>query len=277
MKKKSSIPVVLTIAGSDSGGGAGIQADLKTFIAHGVYGVSVITAITAQNSQRVKHIFPLEAQIVEAQLEALLEDYCISAVKIGMLYRADIIRTVAQALVNYSGFIVLDPIINASAGQPLLEEDALAVMQKELFPIISLLTPNADEAALLYGKSFSAPTEVPRVLARLARFCPQAAILLKGGHLAHSAEPFTQATDWLLYQGRLQSFTGAYLANKSLHGTGCTLASAIAARVAQGFSLPKAVELAKEYLYLAISRSYQGVGMGRTPLNHLANFTDDSI
>ncbi|MCS6904553.1 MAG: bifunctional hydroxymethylpyrimidine kinase/phosphomethylpyrimidine kinase [Bacteroidia bacterium] len=272
------VPVVLSIAGSDSGAGAGIQADLKTFMAHQVYGVTVITAITAQNTCAVKEIFPLKASVVGAQLDALFEDFRISAIKIGMLYSAEIVKVIAEKLSNYKGFIVLDPVWRAGTGKWLQEEDALQVMLKELFPIISLLTPNAEEAALLYGKSFSAPMEIPKVFARLVTYCPQAAILLKGAHLVNNPTgTLLQTTDWLWHQGKIQSFTSVFIGQKSLHGTGCTLSSAIAARVAQGFSLPEAVRLAKEYVYLTITRSMPPLGKGRILLNHLANFNDDSI
>jgi hydroxymethylpyrimidine/phosphomethylpyrimidine kinase len=262
--RPASAPIALTIAGSDSSGGAGIQADLKTFCAFGVYGASVVTALTAQNTQRVGAIEAVASQFVAAQLEAVLSDLDVAAVKTGMLANAAIVAVVAGRLRGGPPHpLIVDPVMVASSGGALLAADAVAVLRDMLLPLATLLTPNRPEAALLLGTREAASDEeaVDQAKALLALGC--GAVLLKGGH-ARGAE----AVD-ILCDGGIHRFVRPRLATHHGHGTGCTLAAAIAALVAQGVGLAQAVERAKSYVWQALAAADAlAVGHGRGPLDH---------
>jgi hydroxymethylpyrimidine/phosphomethylpyrimidine kinase len=258
---------LLTIAGSDSGGGAGIQADLKTFAAHGGYGMSVIAALTAQNTREVRAVHEVPPEMVGTQIDAVLEDIGADAVKIGMLGSAEVIRTVAERLRKHLGGtgtpIVLDPVMVAKSGDRLLREDAVDALVTELLPLATLVTPNVPELEVLTG--LSAMTEQERLRAAEALAARGPAVLAKGGHADGD-----EVVDLLLENGRLHRFTHPRLHTRATHGTGCTLSSAIAARLGAGEELPRAVEGAIQYLQGALAAAYPvGSGNGHGPVNHL--------
>ncbi len=257
--------IALTIAGSDSSGGAGIQADLKTFAALGVYGASVIAALTAQNTTGVIGIHEVPPDFVAQQMDAVFSDLTIGAVKIGMLARADVIATVARGLDRYQARnVVLDPVMVATAGDRLLRADAIEALRRELFPRALLITPNLPEAAALL-ETVPARTEAEmqaqgeRLLAAGAK-----AVLIKGGH-GEGAE----AVDLLIDANGTTRFAAPRVSTINTHGTGCTLSSAIAAGMAKGLSLPDAVRAAKAYVTAAIAAATRlEVGHGHGPLHH---------
>jgi hydroxymethylpyrimidine/phosphomethylpyrimidine kinase len=256
---------VLSIAGSDSGGGAGIQADLKTFAALGCYGMTAITALTAQNTLGVSAIHGVPPDMLKAQLSAVLDDIGVDAVKIGMLHAPDIVRTVAWALKHYGvKQVVLDPVMVATSGDRLIAPDTVQVLVDELFPLATVVTPNLDEAALLLGRPITAAAQL-ETAARdlLAMGAP--AVLLKGGHL-----PGDEVADLLVSgPGPAQRLASPRISSRNTHGTGCTLSSAIAAHLALGEPLERAVALARRYILQAIAMGadvYTGAGHG--PLNH---------
>ncbi|MGL5008170.1 MAG: bifunctional hydroxymethylpyrimidine kinase/phosphomethylpyrimidine kinase [Plesiomonas sp.] len=261
------MPVILTIAGSDSGGGAGIQADIKTISATGSYACSVITAITAQNTCGVQGVFPLSAQIVEQQLHSVLSDFKIQAVKIGMLHNADIIQTVAHILRQYQPpHIVLDPVMIATSGDTLLSHDAISILCQELLPLATLITPNLPEAAVLFDVPI--PTYIEDISGLLPQLQPQltTTTLLKGGHIANSP----LSTDWLLMPTAIHRFDATRINTHHTHGTGCTLSAAIASFLAHGEPLERAVYLAKQYLTNALQAAHQWhLGHGKGPVDHL--------
>jgi hydroxymethylpyrimidine/phosphomethylpyrimidine kinase len=256
------IKQVLTIAGSDSGGGAGIQADIKAMSANGVFALSVITAITAQNTEEVTDVFELPSSIIAAQLDAVFDDFDIAAVKTGMLSSAEIIRVVVNLLKpqNVTNLVV-DPVMVSKSGHALLKPDAIDVLKNELIPLALVVTPNIHEAQRLSGIEITSLADARRAAKVIHRFgCKH--VLIKGGHLL--AE---RATD-LLYDGRFFNvFKGEYIDTPHTHGTGCTFASAIAAQLARGKSVPDAVQTAKAYLTEAI-RHALAIGHGRGPTNH---------
>ncbi|HET9212655.1 MAG TPA: bifunctional hydroxymethylpyrimidine kinase/phosphomethylpyrimidine kinase [Thermoanaerobaculia bacterium] len=261
-------PRLLTIAGSDSGGGAGIQADLKTFAAHGAYGMSVIAALTAQNTREVRAVHEVPPEMVAAQIDAVLEDIGADAIKIGMLSSAGIIRAVADRLrFHLQGKavpVVLDPVMIAKSGARLLREDAVEALKTDLLPLATLVTPNVPELETLAG--LAAGTEEERLAAARSLSTRGAAVLAKGGH-AEGPE----VVDLLVERdGRVHRFAHPRLHTPSTHGTGCTLSSAIAARLGAGEELPRAVEGAIEYLSGAIAAAYPlGTRDGHGPVNHL--------
>ncbi|RDU99539.1 bifunctional hydroxymethylpyrimidine kinase/phosphomethylpyrimidine kinase [Trinickia dinghuensis] len=260
------IPNVLTIAGSDSGGGAGIQADLKTFSALGVYGASVITALTAQNTHGVRAIHAPDSAFVTAQLDAVFEDIRIDAVKIGMLANADIVRAVAAALRRYRpAHIVLDTVMLSKNGHALLAPDAVAALREELLPLAGLVTPNLPEAAALVGANGQAADEAAmRQHGEALRSLGARAVLMKGGHLGGSESP-----DWLIDETGSHRLGAARVDVKQTHGTGCTLSAAIAALITQRPSWLDAVTDAKAYLVGALRESTRlQVGTGIGPLHH---------
>ncbi len=265
MDKTKRYPTALTIAGSDSGGGAGIQADLKTFSALGVYGVSAITAITAQNTIGVRAIQTINPYILQAQVEAVMDDITIDAIKIGMLHSPEIVKVVASAIDKYSpDFVILDPVMIATSGDRLIEDKTIAIIKSELFSRVTLITPNIDEAELLSGIDIQDEKDMiksGKIL--LESGCK--AVLLKGGHLKGKT-----MTDILLIKGEKPiSFSAGYIESENTHGTGCTFSSAIAAYLALSFSLEKSVEMAKEYITKAISEGASvKTGHGHGPLNH---------
>jgi len=263
-------PRLLTIAGSDSGGGAGIQADLKTFAAHGAYGMSVITALTAQNTREVRAVHEVPPEMVAAQIDAVLEDIGADAIKIGMLSSAGIVRAVADRLhFHLEGKavpVVLDPVMIAKSGHRLLRADAIEPFVKTLLPLATLVTPNIPELKLLTG--LSVRNEEDRLLAAQILAAIGPAVLVKGGHAEGE-----EVVDLLTAGGFMkeaQRFVHPRLHTTSTHGTGCTLSSAIAARLGAGEELPRAVGGAIDYLAGALAAAYPlGAGDGHGPVNHL--------
>jgi hydroxymethylpyrimidine/phosphomethylpyrimidine kinase len=250
----------LTIAGSDSGGGAGIQADLKTFTAHGVFGTSAVTAITAQNTLGVTAWQAVPADLVTAQIEAIAGDIGVDGVKTGMLANAAIVEAVAAAIESLDlPRVVVDPVMMAKGGARLLDDEAIGTMLTELIPRAYLVTPNAEEAAALAGVPVRTLNDAREAAKRIAALGP-AAVIVKGGHL-DSAD----AID-ILYDGRdLIELRAERIKTRHTHGTGCTFSSAIAANLALGFPLGEAVAKAKTYLTEAIRRA-PGLGRGHGPL-----------
>ena len=255
------VPIALTIAGSDSGGGAGIQADLKTFSAFRVFGTSVITAVTAQNSLGVHGVHNLPPAIVTAQLDAVLGDFPVAAAKIGMLSTADIVTAVADALRRHRfEQLVVDPVMIAKSGDPLLQLDAREALIREILPLALLVTPNLHEAAALAGIPVETHADMAEAARRIHGRGPRH-VLVKGGHLKDDA------TD-LLFDGReLLRFPGPRLESQNTHGTGCTLSAAIAAGLANGRPLPDAVRDAKAYVTAAIRGGF-ALGRGVGALRH---------
>lgn len=258
-------PRVLTIAGSDSGGGAGIQADLKTFSALGCFGTSAITALTAQNTTGVRAIHAIPPQMLRDQIDAVVEDIGADAVKIGMLHASDIVHTVAQALERHGlTQVVLDPVMIATSGAVLIENEAVQALVQALFPRALLITPNLDEAGFLVGRTLHNEADMASaaddLLQRGAR-----AVLLKGGHLRGEqvCDLFASAS------GERWWLRAARIASPNTHGTGCTLSSAIAAHLAQGHSLKASIEGAHAYVRQALQAGANvRTGAGSGPLNH---------
>jgi hydroxymethylpyrimidine/phosphomethylpyrimidine kinase len=256
---------VLTIAGSDSGGGAGIQADLKTFAALGCYGMTAITALTAQNTVGVQAIHAVPPEFLRAQLQSVLDDIGVDAVKIGMLHTPEVVRTVAWAIGHYGlQRVVLDPVMVATSGDRLIADETVEVLVRELFPLASVVTPNLDEAALLIGRPIDGAHALEDAGRSLLAMGARAA-LVKGGHLAGD-----EVVDLLVQPGQPSlRLASQRIASRNVHGTGCTLSSAIAAHLAQGLALDAAVERARTYILGAIAAG-AGVqtGQGHGPLNH---------
>ncbi len=261
----------LSIAGSDSSGGAGIQADLKTFSALGTYGMTAITAVTAQNTTGVSSIMPVTPQVVADQIDAVFSDISPDAVKIGMLMNSQIIMAVAECLLRWKPrHVVLDPVMIATSGSRLIDEEAIATLISKLLPIATVVTPNRPEAECIAGGGInicdaaSAKSAAQAILALGAK-----AVLIKGGHIdAHNG----QMTDYLFSKGcdEPEVFTAKRVDTRNTHGTGCTLSSAIAAELAKGHTLTEAVGLAKQYLSKAIEAGANvSVGHGHGPVNHL--------
>lgn len=253
---------VLTIAGSDSSGGAGIQADLKAMSANGVFGMSVLTSITAQNTCGVSSVFHLPTSIIEAQLDAIFSDIPVSVAKTGMLGTSEIVTTVSQRLGRQNlKHLVIDPVMVAKGGHPLLDQDAIAILKAELLPQASLLTPNIYEAELLSGMAIKTVADA-RAAAKFIYQLGCKHVLIKGGHLAE--QPGTD----LLYDGRFfRMYKGEFIQTSTTHGTGCTFSSAIAAHLAKGKTIPDAIEAAKHYTTEAI-RHGLALGNGHGPTDH---------
>jgi hydroxymethylpyrimidine kinase/phosphomethylpyrimidine kinase len=269
------VPCVLSIAGSDSGGGAGIQADLKTMCALGVYGATVITALTAQNTRGVQDIHPTPPWFVAAQLESVLSDIPCSVIKIGMLPSAETVAVVADALIRYRvRTVVLDPVMVSSSGHGLVDgPDVVAAIRERLFPLTTVLTPNIPEAFSFLGWRPEKVDDMRRACVELHAQGPQS-VLLKGGHLAsrHRAEPLDFATD-VLYDGiRFEALVKPWVDSPNTHGTGCSLASAIASELAKGKTLFDATRFAKDFVHGAIEKSFK-IGDGHGPLNHMYKLT----
>jgi len=260
------IPIALTIAGSDSSGGAGIQADLKTFSALGVYGASVITALTAQNTQGVSAIHCVPGDFIAAQLDAVFADLDIKAVKIGMIASTGAALAVARKLETLRGVpIVLDPVMVATSGDPLLDADAEQALRNRLIPLANIITPNLEEAARLLGDAESASDEAGMrdQASRLQELGP-GAVLVKGGHGAGA-----QAVDILIHGERETRLASPRVETGNIHGTGCTLSSAIAAGLARDMTLEQACTRAKAYLAGALEAAGQlQVGQGAGPVHH---------
>jgi hydroxymethylpyrimidine/phosphomethylpyrimidine kinase len=254
--------VVLTVAGSDSGGGAGIQADLKTIAAHGAYGVSVLTAVTAQNTRTVTAAFALAPDLIEAQFAAIFDDFMPAAAKSGMLADRERIEVVASALRrHHPPHYVLDPVMISKSGFPLLAADAVEALQRELLPLADVVTPNVHEAQLLAEMEIHSVDDAylagARILEQGAR-----AVIVKGGHLDERP-----ATDVLVTRDGVRVFDGEFLESRNTHGTGCTFSAGVAAQLAHGRSLEEAITIAKAYLTEAI-RSAPSLGSGAGPTDH---------
>jgi hydroxymethylpyrimidine/phosphomethylpyrimidine kinase len=255
-------PVVLTSAGSDSGAGAGIQADLKTFAALRVYGVSVITAVTAQNTVGVRAVQQIDPDVIAAQLDALAEDFSIVALKTGMLSSVAIIETVVAGITRHGlRPLVVDPVMIAKSGDRLLHEDAVDTLRRRLLPLARVVTPNIPEAEVLAGQSIR--TRADRVAAGRAIMALGAqAVVIKGGHT--DEDPIV---DLLIDADGVHEFRAPRIATASTHGTGCTFSAAIAAGLGRGEELAMAVAQAREYLSAALAQA-PGLGHGHGPLNH---------
>lgn len=262
--------IALTIAGSDSGGGAGIQADIKTFSALGVYGASALTAVTAQNTLGVSAIEDISPNMVAAQIEAVLSDLDVGAIKIGMVSRAATIETIADALADVTVPIVVDPVMVATSGHALLQPDAVETLRRRLLQLAAIVTPNLPEAALLTGEPLAADEAAMLRQARAIAAMGARSVLVKGGHGSDR-----DSTD-LLFEGKtVHRFARPRLATRNDHGTGCTLAAAITAELAKGAALEAAVGTAKTYLHDALVASGTlTVGKGRGPVHHFHRWWD---
>jgi hydroxymethylpyrimidine/phosphomethylpyrimidine kinase len=272
------IPRVLTIAGSDSGGGAGLQADLKVITALGAYGMSVITAITAQNTLGVTRIQDVDLDVIEAQIDAVLLDIGVDIVKIGMLASPEIVRTVAKALHRHGvKRIVLDPVLRATSGASLGGDDTAQAMMSELFPMATLITPNMEEASLLLGRDIFGANDFKMAAQQLMEMGPQA-VLIKGGHLDAT---HTQITDFLMWKTledgleviQSKEFKHYRVNTLNTHGTGCSLASAITTYLAAGQDLSHAVAKAITYVEAGLEAGrFLSIGEGPGPLWHMHDF-----
>lgn len=252
---------VLTIAGSDCSGGAGIQADLKTMLANGVYGMSVITALTAQNTTGVYDVLESSPEFVAKQIDCVFEDIRPDAVKIGMVSNTDIIDSIAKKLKEYNAQnIVCDPVMVATSGSSLMKNDAVHALINKLMPLATLITPNISEAEVLSGLNIETKDDMLKAAEKISKIT-SAAILIKGGHL-------TDCADDLLYEnGNIHWFSGKRVDNPNTHGTGCTLSSAIACNLAKGCTLAQAVQNAKDYITGALNAQLD-LGKGSGPLDH---------
>ena len=252
---------VLTIAGSDCSGGAGIQADIKTMMAHGVYAMSAITALTAQNTTGVYGVLETTPEFVGQQLDCIFQDIRPDAVKIGMVSNANIIEMIAQKLGDYRAQnIVVDPVMVSTSGSRLISDSALTTLKTKLLPMAAVITPNIPEAECLCGFSVHNTNDMLLAAQTMAAWLT-GGIIIKGGHLSDSAD------DLLLYQGEAHWYRSERVANPNNHGTGCTLSSAIACNLALGYSLPEAFRLAKDYITGAL-RAMLDLGQGSGPLDH---------
>ncbi|MGL4828245.1 MAG: bifunctional hydroxymethylpyrimidine kinase/phosphomethylpyrimidine kinase [Vibrio sp.] len=266
-------PIVLTIAGSDSGGGAGIQADIKAISATGGYACSAITAITAQNTLGVSAVYPLPLDILEQQLDAIFCDIPVLAVKIGMLADAPIIALVAKKLRQYQPkWIVLDPVMISTSGHHLLAEEAVETLKRELLPLASIITPNLPEAAALVSMTEQEWQRNPQQGIAALRQLDTQAVLLKGGHNYQQAD----SDDLLIDADDIYHFYAPRIATQNTHGTGCSLSSAIASYLAQGDELVNAVDKAKRYIHQAILHAEQlKIGQGYGPIHHFYSLQMD--
>lgn len=270
MQAKKHYHRVLTIAGSDSGGGAGIQADLKTISANRCYGMSVITALTAQNTLGVTAIHAVPVDFVAAQMDAVLSDIGADAIKIGMLFSPELIRTVADGLRRHGAKnIVLDPVMVAQSGDKLLQDEAVAAIKEHLIPLADLITPNLPEASVLLDREITSEADLSAAATDLAAM-GAGNVLIKGGHLE------SENSDDCLYLGdeqRLVTLAGERVVTRNNHGTGCTLSSAIAAYLARGEDMETAVRLGKDYITGAIQAgaAYE-IGRGNGPVHHFFRF-----
>ncbi len=256
----------LTIAGSDSSGGAGIQADIKTMTMNGVYAMSAITALTAQNTRGVTAISEVTPEFLGQQLDAVFTDIRPDAVKIGMVSSKKLIEMIALKLREYQAEnIVVDPVMVATSGARLITDDSIDTLKQELFPLATLLTPNIPETEILTDMSVRTPEDMIEAAGKLSRQY-QCAVLCKGGH------QINDANDLLFHDGNYRWFRGRRIDNSNTHGTGCTLSSAIAANLAKGFDLDSAVKIAKDYLSQALEAMLD-LGAGRGPMKHNFNLT----
>lgn len=252
---------VLSIAGSDSSGGAGIQADLKTITCLGEYGMTVITAITAQNTIGVSAVEGISVDMVKAQIDAVFQDIRPDAVKLGMIATPDIMEAICEKLVEYkAGHIVVDPVMVATSGSALMEDETVQTLKERLIPLAEVITPNISEAEVLSGISIDSKEDMEKAAGKIAGYY-HGAILVKGGHLKDTAD------DLLYTDGQAIWISGKRIVNENTHGTGCTLSSAIATFLAKGYSLEESVKEAKNYVTGAIAAGLN-LGQGRGPLWH---------
>lgn len=257
------VPTALTIAGSDSGGGAGVQADLKTFTAFKVFGMSAITSVTAQNTTSVLGISDLPPEFVELQIDAVVRDIGVDAVKIGMLSTKDIVSAVAKKVAEHGlKNVVLDPVMLAKGGEALMESDAQHILIQELLPQVFILTPNGPEAEILSGMKISSLQDMKDAAIKIKELGPEN-VLIKGGHL----DPSFDAIDILYDSNEFFEFKSERINTKNTHGTGCTYSAAICAGLATGLSILESVGEAKNYINYAIKNSFD-LGKGHGPLNH---------
>lgn len=255
------LKAVLTIAGSDSGGGAGIQADIKTMAANRVYGMSVITALTAQNTTGVQGVFPVSPDFVKMQIDSVFTDIRPDAVKIGMLSQGKIIEAIAERLNFYKAEnVVVDPVMVSTSGSRLLEESAQKALVDILMPMAEVVTPNIPEAEILSGMKIACSDDMEQAAMKIEQQCGTA-VLLKGGHSV------SNSSDVLCEKGKLTWFKGRRIDNPNTHGTGCTLSSAIACGLAKGMTLEESINTAKSYLTLALESGLD-MGKGSGPLDH---------
>lgn len=259
-------PVALTIAGSDPSGGAGIQADLKTFHQFGVYGEAVITLLTVQNTTRVSRVECMPVELVREQLQAVLEDIPPQAAKTGALGNESIIEMLASEASRFDFPLVVDPVMISKHGAPLIEERARSALREKLLPHCTLVTPNLHEATALAGIDVSSVEQMKEAAVRIAELGPRA-VLVKGGHLKD------RAVDVLYYEGKFLEFPAPHIETKNTHGTGCTYSAAITACLAKGLTLPEAVRIAKAYITEAI-RTNPNLGHGAGPVNFHARLPE---
>ena len=256
--------IVMTIAGSDSGGGAGIQADLKTFQELGVFGTTAITALTAQNTLGVDQIFPTPADFVQQQITVVLRDMPVKAVKTGMLFSAKIIHAVADTLETSNVQLVVDPVMIAKCGAVLLQQEAMEALKTRLLPLSTVLTPNIPEAEMISGLTIRTESDLERAAKAILELGVEA-VVMKGGHLdgeyARDHVYLADGTHYIIQSKRVET--------KQTHGTGCTFSAAITAFLGRGFSLQEAIIEAKKFIYLAISNPLN-IGYGHGPTNHFA-------
>lgn len=264
------VPRVLTIAGSDSGGGAGIQADLKTFAALGVYGMTALTAITAQNTVEVSAVQDVEPAVVRAQIRAVLDDIGVDAVKTGMLHTSKIIEVVSGELEQVKAPIVVDPVMVAKSGAVLLKSRAVKTLRDRLIPLSVVVTPNASEAEKIAGIKVRSIEDAKKAAEKISALGAKA-VVVKGGHLSTPGK----AVDILYFDGEFKLFEGERFETEMTHGTGCSFASAIAAELAKGRRIPEAVERAKGFVAYAIRFGFK-IGRGRGPVNPMARLYNDS-
>ena len=261
---KGKIPCALTIAGSDSGGGAGIQADLKTFAALGVHGMSAITAITAQNTVEVMAVHPVPPEIVKQQIEAVATDIGVDAAKTGMLYSTEIIKVVVEEVKTHGFPVVVDPVMIAKSGASLLREDAKRTLINELIPLATVVTPNAMEAQEITGIKIQDIKDAELAARKIAELGAKS-VVVKGGHILQGGK----AVDVLYHDGKYHYFESERLESKTTHGTGCSFAAAIAAELAKGKNIPEAVEIAKKIVNMGIKFGLN-IGRGFGPVNPMA-------
>ena len=267
---QETMKTALSIAGSDSSGGAGIQADMKTMSAHGVYAMTAITALTAQNTTGVTGIFEGTPEFLSMQLDAVFTDIFPDAVKIGMVSSAALIRVIARKLTDYRArHIVVDPVMVATSGSKLIQDEAIDTLKHELLPLAELVTPNIPEAEILSGMEIRCPQDMEQA-ARAISETYHCAVLLKGGH------DLNDANDLLYKDGASTWFHGKRIDNPNTHGTGCTLSSAIASNLACGMDLEEAVRKAKAYISGALA-AMLNLGKGRGPMNHLFDLKSSFI
>lgn len=255
-------PVAMSIAGLDPSGGAGLIADIKTFLANGIYGMGAVTCVTAQNTIKVSSVNPVEPNVLEDEIKTAVEDIKPNALKIGMIGNAELIRVVRSCLSKIDAPAILDPVMISSSGTPLLKKDAISELEK-LIPEVTLLTPNFPEAEFLSGSDSDDPAELARIIGEKYG----TSVLVKGGHLS-------SPDDLLFYNGSIKKYPGLHIENPNTHGTGCTLSSAIAANLAKGYNLPDSIRFAKEYVTTIISAGLD-LGQGSGPMDHGAAIKGD--